>query len=110
MTQGQFPEAVAAFSRALDASGDDPDYVLARGVAETLAEQFHPAMKDLERYQRLGGKGREAELWTYVAEAMSGIATPGHAIPGPRTSRAGKANLRIPSKGRHTALFQYLAI
>jgi tetratricopeptide (TPR) repeat protein len=85
MTQGQFPEAVAAFSRALDASGDDPDYVLARGVAETLAEQFYPAMKDLERYQRLGGKGREAELWTYVAEAMSGIATPGHAIPGPRS-------------------------
>lgn len=85
MTQGQFPEAVAAFSRALDASGDDPDYVLARGVAETLAEQFHPAMKDLERYQRLGGQGREAELWTYVAEAMGGIATPGHAIPGPRS-------------------------
>lgn len=85
LTQGKFPEAVAAFSRALEASGDNPDFVLARGVAETLAEQFQPAIKDFDRYQRLGGKGREAELWTYVAEAMSGIATPGHSIPGPRS-------------------------
>lgn len=85
LTQGQFPEAVAAFSRALEASGDDPAFVLARGVAETLAEQFQPAKKDFERSQRLGGKGREAELWTYVAEAMSGIASPGHGISGPRS-------------------------
>ncbi|BBO17307.1 conserved hypothetical protein [Candidatus Brocadia pituitae] len=85
LTQGQFPEAVAAFSRALEASGDDPAFVLARGVAETLAEQFQPAIKDFKRYQRLGGKGREAELWTYVAEAMSGIATPEHSFPVPRS-------------------------
>lgn len=85
LTQGQFPEAVTAFSRALETSGDDPQYVLARGVAETLAEQFQQAKKDFERFQRLGGKGREAELWTYVAEAMSGIATPGHGISGPRS-------------------------
>lgn len=85
LTQGQFPEAVAAFSRALEASGDDPAFVLARGVAETLAEQFQPAIKDFKRYQRLGGKGREAELWTYVAEAMSGTATPEHSFPVPRS-------------------------
>lgn len=100
LTQGQFPEAVAAFSRALDASGDDPNYVLARGVAETLAEQFQPAKKDFERFQRLGGKGREAELWTYVAEAMSGIATPRHGIPGPRSLQGREGTSADSSQGQ----------
>ncbi len=85
LTQGRFQEAVTAFSQALEVSGDDPGFVLARGVAETLAEQFQPAIKDFQRYQKLGGKGREAELWTYVAETMSGTATPGHGIPVPRS-------------------------
>lgn len=87
LSQGQFPEAVAALSRALEASGDDPDYVLSRGIAETLAEQFQPAMKDFKRYQKLGGKGREAELWTYIAEAMSGTVIPEHSTQGPRSSQ-----------------------
>ena len=70
---GRWHDAVSAFSRALDQSGDDPDIVLARGVANTLAEDFPRALKDLERAKRLGLRGREPELWIYVTEAMSGI-------------------------------------
>jgi tetratricopeptide (TPR) repeat protein len=73
LNEGRWPEAVAAFTTALDAAGDDPDVVLARGVANLLAEDFPRAFKDLDRAKRLGYRGREPELWTYVAEAMSGI-------------------------------------
>ena len=55
----------------MDQSSDDPDIVLARGVANTLAEDFPRALKDLERAKRLGLRGREPELWIYVTEAMS---------------------------------------
>ncbi|HWB29740.1 MAG TPA: tetratricopeptide repeat protein, partial [Vicinamibacterales bacterium] len=90
LTQGHWPEAATAFSRALDASGDDPTFVLARGVAETLAEQFQPALSDLARAKRLGLRGREAELWTYAAEAMSGIVSPEHALGGGPRSLQGQ--------------------
>lgn len=70
---GQLPQAVDAFSRALETNGDDPTFVLARGVSRVLAEQFPQGLKDLERAQRLGLRGREAQLWIYTAEAMSGI-------------------------------------
>ncbi|HJT19740.1 MAG TPA: tetratricopeptide repeat protein, partial [Nitrospira sp.] len=73
LNEGRWPDAVAAFTTALDAAGDDPDIVLARGVANILAEDFPRAFKDLDRAKRLGYRGREPELWTYVAEAMSGI-------------------------------------
>ncbi len=73
LSEGRWSDAASAFSRALDASSDDPEIVLARGVAYTLGEDFAHALKDLERAKRLGFRGREPELWTYVAEAMSGI-------------------------------------
>ena len=82
MNEGRWPDAVAAFSRTLESSGDDPTVVLARGVARALAENFPPALKDLERARRLGLKGREALLWTYVVEAMSGIVSKEHALGG----------------------------
>jgi tetratricopeptide (TPR) repeat protein len=84
--QGAWSDAVTAFSKALDASGDDATIVLARGVAETLAEQFQPALSDLRRARTLGLKGREAELWIYSAEAMSGIVGPEHALGGGQES------------------------
>jgi Flp pilus assembly protein TadD len=67
LTQGHWIDAVSAVSRALENAGDEPGIVLARGVANTLAEQFPQALKDLERAKRLGLKGREATLWTYAA-------------------------------------------
>ena len=83
LNEGRWPDAASAFSHALDQSGDDPDIVLARGVAKTLAEDFPRAQKDLERAQRLGSRGREAQLWVWATEAMSGIIlVPDHALGG----------------------------
>lgn len=84
MMAGKFADATASFSRALETASDDPTFLLARGVAETLAENFPPALADLARVRRLGLRGREAELWTYAAEAMSGTVSPDHQIGGPR--------------------------
>lgn len=83
LNEGRWSDAASAFSRALDQSGDDPDIVLARGVAKTLSEDFPRAQKDLERAQRLGSRGREAQLWVWATEAMSGnILVPDHALGG----------------------------
>lgn len=90
IAQGRWLDAVSAVSRALETAGDDPGIVLARGVANTLAEQFPQALKDLERAKRLGLKGREATLWTYAAEAMSGIVSQEHAMGGMPRSLQGK--------------------
>ena len=99
LNEGRWPDAVSALSRALEQSGDDPDIVLARGVAHTLAEDFPRAQKDLDRAQRLGLKGREAQLWIYATEAMSGIiVVPDHALGGgPRSLNSGRpAVVSIP--------------
>lgn len=96
--EARWPEAVAAFSTALQAAGDDPDLVLARGVANTLAESFPNALKDLQRAGKLGYRGREPELWTYVVEAMSGlVAIPDHVLgAGPRGAPAGPIVVLLP--------------
>ena len=99
LNEGRWPDALSAFSRALDQAGDDPDIVLARGVANTLAENFPRAQKDLDRAQRLGLKGREAQLWLWATEAMSGtILVPDHALGGgPRSLNSGRpAVVSIP--------------
>lgn len=97
LNEGRWPEAVAAFSRALEVNGDDPTFVLARGVAQVLTEQFAPALKDLERAQRLGLRGREATLWIYAAEAMSGIIIVNdHALGGNPARTRGPIVVSIP--------------
>lgn len=98
LNEGRWPEAATAFTRALDKAGDNPDIVLARGVASILAEDFSRALKDLERATRLGYCGREPELWTYVTEAMSGlVAVPDHVLgAGPRGVPPGPVVVSIP--------------
>jgi len=90
LNDGRWAEAVAALTKALDTAGDNPDIVFARGVANTLAEDFPKALKDFDRAKRLGYRGREPDLWIYVTEAMSGIiAVPDHALGGgPRSLRS----------------------
>jgi tetratricopeptide (TPR) repeat protein len=88
----RYPDAVAAFTRALQHAGDDASLVLARGVAHALGGQFREALADLDRAQRLGYRGREPDLWIYVVEAMSGAQSgkhgtwfsgiPGHLVQG----------------------------
>src|SRR5262249_10008318 len=110
MGEGRWSDAVSAFTRALESSGDDPTIVLARGAAETLAEDFPRALKDLDRAKRLGLRGREAELWTYVAEAMSGIVSQQHALGGYRGSTGRPAVVSIPGhmvQGRDDYSTQY---
>lgn len=61
--EGRWPDAVVAFSCAFDMSGDAPDIGFARGDANTLAEDFPRAKKDIKRASQLSldsrGKGRE---------------------------------------------------
>ncbi|MFN7952357.1 MAG: tetratricopeptide repeat protein [bacterium] len=91
---GRAADAANAFSRALETRGDDASFVLARAVARTLALQFGEALADLERATKLGVRGREPELWTYVAEAMSGQVGPDHALGGgPRSLRSDRPGL-----------------
>jgi len=85
LAEGRWPAAVASFTRALESAGDDATIVLARG-----------ALKDLERARRLGLRGREAELWTYVAEAMSGSVSPEHALGGYRPNSGRPGIVSIP--------------
>jgi tetratricopeptide (TPR) repeat protein len=104
LNEGRWADAVAALTKALDAAGDNSDIVLARGVANTLAEDFTKALKDLERAKRLGYRGREPELWTYVAEAMSGIiAVPDHALGGGPRSLRSKDDAVVVSIPGHVA-------
>lgn len=90
LNQGAWADAVGHFTRALQGNGDDAAFVLARGVAETLAEQFQPAMNDFARARQLSPRLREAELWTYAAEGMSGIITPDHVLGGAPRSMQGR--------------------
>jgi tetratricopeptide (TPR) repeat protein len=85
MRRGRFPEAAAAFSSALQRQGDDPKLILARGIALALAERFSPALEDFARYGSLRGPGREAKLWTYAVEIMSGVSTQANAPRAPRS-------------------------
>lgn len=98
LNEGRWPDAVAVFTKALDAAGDNSDIVLARGVASTLAERFPQALKDLQRTETLGFPGREPELWLYVAEAMSGqVVVPDHVLgAGPRGLPAGPIVVLLP--------------
>ncbi len=82
LESARFSEALSAFSDALKKNSSDPQFVLARGVTATLAEQFQLAAKDFKRLKRLAGMLREPVLWTYVMEAMSGIIIDKYHAPG----------------------------
>ena len=82
---GNFAQAERSFQSALDASGSDPRMVLALGVAQTAAERFDLAVKTLGRFSRLGGRGREAQLWSTAAAGMGGDVYPGGGLKPPRS-------------------------
>ncbi|MBA5865441.1 MAG: hypothetical protein GDA67_01960 [Nitrospira sp. CR1.3] len=104
LNEGRWPDAIAAFTKALDTAGDNPDIVLARAVANLLAEDFPRALKDLDRAKRLGYRGREPDLWIYVTEAMSGIiAVPDHALGGRPRSLQSKDDAVVVSIPGHVA-------
>ena len=67
-----FKHAVDLLTRAIAADDGNADYHRARGVANTLAENFPEAIADLQRALRLRGDDREAKLWLAAAYRMSG--------------------------------------
>ena len=71
LRQGRYDEAAAALGRAVQA-GPDPSFVLARGVAQCLGEKPREAIADFEQAKRAGLRSREADLWIYTAQMMSG--------------------------------------
>ncbi len=71
LRQGRYEEATAALGRAVQGA-PDPAFIVARGVAQCLAEKPREAIADFEQARRAGLRGREADLWTYTAQMMSG--------------------------------------
>jgi Flp pilus assembly protein TadD len=86
---GNYQEAVSQFTRATQNS-DDAEFVLSRGVALVLSDQYKQALPDLQRAHLLGLRSREPELWTYAAETMGFFATRDHVIGGPLVLRDGR--------------------
>ncbi len=97
LNEGRWPDAARSFAQALEAQGDDPTFMLALGVAQVLAEQFPAGHKDLDRAQRPGLGGREAQLWISAAEAMSGsLIDPNHSLGGPGGQKDRPVVVSIP--------------
>ena len=73
----KWPEAVAAFSKCIQADEESSDYFTARGVALVLSQQFPQAISDLQRAIRLRPDNWEAKCWLCAAYYMSGNAETG---------------------------------
>ncbi|MBI5821616.1 MAG: hypothetical protein HZA88_21820 [Verrucomicrobia bacterium] len=67
-----YKRAVDLISRAIAGDEENADYLRARGVANTLAENFPAAIADLQRALRLRGDDYEAKLWLAAACRMGG--------------------------------------
>ncbi len=70
LRQGKYSEATDALTRAMQGS-TDPSFWLARGVANCLNEKVREGIADFTQAKRSGLRGREGDLWTYVAQMMS---------------------------------------
>jgi tetratricopeptide (TPR) repeat protein len=68
----RWPDALAAFNRALETEPDDASFVRARGVTSVLLEKFPDALRDLKRAQLLDRPDKEGRIWLAVALQMSG--------------------------------------
>jgi hypothetical protein len=71
LEKGDYKAAVQGLTAALQADGDNEDYVRARGVAETLAEDLPAALADLQRAMRLTPADHETQLWLAAAYRMN---------------------------------------
>ncbi len=86
LNAGNYAQAVQSLSRAIQADDSNADFLRARGVAHTLAENFPLAIADLERALRLRQDDRETRLWLGSAYRMGGN-------PGKGAQYFGMANL-----------------
>lgn len=72
LNAGNYAAAIQSLNRAIQADDSNADFLRARGVAYTLAENFPAAIADLERAVRLRQDDREARLWLASAYRMGG--------------------------------------
>lgn len=72
LAAGNFKQAIAEFTQALATNEENADALRARGVAQTLAENFPAAIADLKHALRLQANDHEAKLWLAAAYCMSG--------------------------------------
>ncbi|MGA2498440.1 MAG: hypothetical protein ABSH20_11900 [Tepidisphaeraceae bacterium] len=72
LADADYKGAAASLNKAVQADDGNADYLLARGVANTLAESFPAAIADLQRVLRLRGHDSEASIWLAAAYCMSG--------------------------------------
>lgn len=95
LSAGQWAKATEAFGKAVDADGENPDYLTARGVAEALARYPSEAIRDLQRSLQIRGDDWETKLWLGAAYYMSGDAATGsrYITHGPRGQQTSKADL-----------------
>ena len=96
LAEANWPQAVAAFTQALEADEENPDYCTARGVAGVLNQQFDKAISDLKRSLRLRAGDWEAKLWLSAAYKMGGDPAKGaeYVVHGPSgRGRPEKADL-----------------
>lgn len=91
LRSGEYQAAESLFDTALSQTGDNATLILARGVARVFNGRYTESEADFNRYGLLGGTGREAKLWTYVSETMSGRVSQAHSIPVPRSLQGEQA-------------------
>jgi tetratricopeptide (TPR) repeat protein len=72
LSAGRWPDALGAFTKAVDADEENADYRTARGVALALSQQFPAAIKELQRSLRLRADDWETKLWLSAAYKMGG--------------------------------------
>jgi tetratricopeptide (TPR) repeat protein len=77
LSAARWPEALAAFTKAVADDEENADYRTARGVALVMSQQFPDAIKELQRALRLKADNWEAKLWLGAAYKMSGDAATG---------------------------------
>lgn len=69
---GHWTDAVQQLTAAIEQEPENPDYLTARGVAYTLAQQLSSAEKDLDRANRLRANHNPTKLWLATAVGMQG--------------------------------------
>jgi tetratricopeptide (TPR) repeat protein len=72
LERAAWDQAVAAFTRAIEADEENADYYTARGVAYTLRERLTEAFSDLSRADRLRPSHKPTRLWLASVVAMQG--------------------------------------
>ncbi|MEM7172843.1 MAG: tetratricopeptide repeat protein [Pseudomonadota bacterium] len=98
LNQARWDDAIQSFNRALQDQAENPDYLLARGVASTFARRLRDAEHDFERANRLRPNHKPTKLWWATAVAMQGRFAEDGVIYPPVTHDQYETTIRTMSK------------